>query len=1193
LAYLKSLELTGFKSFPDKVNISFTDGVCAIVGPNGSGKSNICDAIRWVFGEQSAKTLRGDKMEDVIFGGTQTRKPVGFAEVTLTLDNASGMLKSDYSEISVTRRYYRSGESEYFINRAPMRLKDIHELFMDTGLGRDGYSIIGQGRIAEILSQKSADRRQIFEEAAGISKYRYKKTESERKLKSTEENIVRLSDIISTLDERIGTLESQSKKAKEYLSLRDRLRELEVTLWLNTTDKIRENEKSLGEKISLVKDELEAKTRESADADARLETIYTRQNEADIEINTKRSELHDMKLDIQKRENDAVLKKSTLERNESDITRLKLQRDLRREKSADNETLINELREYTKKLEADFDVKKSELDELLNEGSDVSSQAADKLYEIEILRREIEQKTAYLSLIREKISAIDTKLELRLSQSGDARKSIDEQLDISKALSEKIASLSEAADGTKEELEALEKEHSQKSEALSLMEDEISKMQNEYAVMQKADAAAGARLSMLLELQNELEGYSGSVKFVIRQSKDGHIRGIEGAVADLFTVDEKYTTAIEITLGGAIQNIVTRNENDAKEAIQRLKNANRGRATFLPMTSIKGSYANFGALSSCTGFIACAADVVRHDEKYSGIFTYLLGRTALFDNLDNAVAAAKKTGYKTRIVTLDGQTINAGGAMTGGSFNKSSGILTRSGEILKLKEECALREREMEDLRTRGSDKKSEILKLREDVQSVLKKRALIEKELTNKKSELEYLIKSEADAKERASALERQSDDSARQMELDRKEKTTLDENALNVKSSVDEARAKLILLQNEYDTKNVDAKQFEKRIAEARLSLELIKKDIDTNASQIEAYERQSSEFLNEDAAISEDIIRLEKENSELQNGIAEAEKSIEELKAQAKVFHENLEKMISDKMELDREANTLSKSSRELSQRAAELERELIRLETKLESSLSELEQIATKMWDSYELTPTTAVKYKLSDEEMSQTKMQQLTSELKRKINALGNINLDSIEEYAQTKEKLDFLKSQTDDLVRAKESLESIITGLTRRMKEIFTEQFDLINKNFSQTFTELFGGGRAWMELEDKSDVLNCGIEIHVQPPGKNVKSITLLSGGEQAFTAIAVLFAMLKIRPTPFCVFDEVEAALDEVNVARFGRYISDFKDKTQFVVITHRRGTMEFADMLYGVTMQEKGVSKLLSINVRDVAKQMNILQ
>lgn len=1193
MAYLKSLELAGFKSFPDKVNISFTDGICAIVGPNGSGKSNICDAIRWVFGEQSAKTLRGDKMEDVIFGGTQTRKPVGFAEVTLTLDNTSGMLKSDYSEISVTRRYYRSGESEYFINRSPVRLKDVHELFMDTGLGRDGYSIIGQGRIAEILSQKSSDRRQIFEEAAGISKYRYKKLESERKLKVTEENLLRLSDIISALSERVGPLEIQSKKAKQYMSLRDRLRELEVTLWLNSSDKIKENEKKFKQDISDIKSELELKTKEASDSEMLLEELYNKQREADIDINTKRTEIQNLKLEIQKRENDITVMKNTVERNTADIMRLNVQSEARRDKSADNNALIKAARERIFSLNCEFEKKNDELNSLISSGGNAAKISSDKLYEIDDIRGKIEEKTEEISGIREKISSLESKIHVRLSQQSNAHDTIllgEKQID---ELSLRVKEAESEIEQIKADFSDARKAYASENEALLSVETTLQSYEAKLSFIQKTEAGAQARLSMLTELQNELEGFSNSVKFVMRQSKAGKLSGIEGTTADLFSVDERYTTAIEIALGGAIQNIVTKDEESAKTAIQSLKDASRGRATFLPLTSVRGNVQNFGAITSCKGYIACAAEVIKNDKKYDLVFAYLLGRTALFDNLDNAVAASKKTGYRTRIVTLDGQTINAGGAMTGGSFNKNTGILTRTGEIARLKQECKTRAEEMERLKVSIEESKLSAAKQRSSVQTLMEKSTSLETYLSKKKSELEYLIKSLDDAKVRQSELKAQSLGAAGQMKRDEDEKAKLSLLLTKENIDLDSLRQRLSHTQNEYAMLELDSKQFDKKISDTRLSTELIKKDIDSVKLQLESYERQSGELLRENENFRSDLKRLKRENEELEDKILKETETIGHMNRSSADKDAKLSHMISDKFSLDKEATLLSKKSKELSQRIGELERELVRLETKLESSLSELELIAQKLWDSYELTPVTAEKYRMPREDISQSKAQSLASDLKRQINALGNINLDAIDEYIEVKEKLDFLKSQTDDLVKAKESLESIISGLTRRMKEIFTEQFKLINKNFSETFTELFGGGRAWMELEDEHDVLNCGIEIHVQPPGKNVKSITLLSGGEQAFTAIAVLFAMLKIRPTPFCVFDEVEAALDEVNVTRFARYIESFKDRTQFVVITHRRGTMEFADMLYGVTMQEKGVSKLLSINVRDVAKQMNILQ
>ncbi|MBR2742704.1 MAG: chromosome segregation protein SMC [Clostridia bacterium] len=1192
MAYLKNLEISGFKSFPDKVNIAFTDGICAIVGPNGSGKSNICDAVRWVFGEQSAKTLRGDRMEDVIFGGTEKRRPTGFAEVTLTLDNSSGIFNSDYSEVAVTRRYFRSGESEYFINRAQVRLKDVHELFMDTGLGRDGYSIIGQGRIAEILSQKSSDRRQIFEEAAGISKYRYRKLESERKLKSTEENLARLSDIIALLSEREKTLAGQAKKAREYLSLRDSLRELEVTLFIRASESAKENTEKLEGQIADVCAELSEKKKEENETDARIESLNDRMREADIAINTSRTELGELKLKIQSAQSDAAAMEGTLSRNIADIERLTNKGGAGRERLLQNDALIGEAKARIAQLSEAHEKSAQALSAISRESGELSENTKNKLAELEALRAQAESESARMARLREEASSLSSAVSLRRSQQSGRDKTLS-------ALGEKLSAISKDIEKNRSEAEKIGAARALKSKLfedenarLLKIEEEIRASQARINDMERRGAAARARLNTLTELQRELEGFSGSVKFVMHSAREGRLSGIEGTVANLITVEEKYAAAVETALGGAAGNIVTDGEDAAKAAIMLLKETKKGRATFLPLTAVKGQRHDFSALSRRRGFISCAFDVISCDKKYDGIFLYLLGRTALFSDLDTAVEAAKATGYKTRIVTLDGQTINAGGSLTGGSLSKNAGVVMRTAQMARLGAECEENEKAINGEKEKLAAKTKSLSGIKSRAQAAQSEARAYDAALSEKNSEHEFLKRAYSEAREAYRTAESETEDASKRMKTDEEAKAELEKSIEEGAARLTELKERLFSMETEYKSLLLEQRAAEAALSEARLSFELGGRDLDAARARLLSYEQKSGEINEENTALKDEAQSLKAENEELKVKIEKAKDDAERMKTKLSKDEAALSKMTAEKLVMEGESVSLLKAQRELSKKTGELEREQFRLETKLETARTRIEEMAAKLWDAYELTPETARKYLLGDE-VSSTRAQSAAAELKRKIGALGSINTDAIEEYAEVKEKLDFLKLQTDDLVKAKNSLENIVSSLTRRMREIFTEQFGEINKHFSQTFSELFGGGRAWLELEDENDVLNCGIEIHVQPPGKNLKSITLLSGGEQAFTAIAVLFAMMKIRPAPFCVLDEVEAALDEVNVLRFGRYIESFKDKTQFVVITHRRGTMEFADMLYGVTMQEKGVSKLISINVRDAAKQMNILR
>ncbi len=1191
MAYLKNLEISGFKSFPDKVNIAFTDGICAIVGPNGSGKSNICDAIRWVFGEQSAKTLRGDRMEDVIFGGTQKRRPTGFAEVTLTLDNSSGLFNSDYSEVSVTRRYFRSGESEYYINRAQVRLKDIHELFMDTGLGRDGYSIIGQGRIAEILSQKSADRRQIFEEAAGISKYRYKKYESERKLKSTEENLERLSDIIALLTEREKTLEVQSKKAKEYLSLRDSLRKFEVTLLMRSYEGAKEENIKLGEQTAEVRAELSVKKEAQTDAEAALDAMSERVRETDIAINTGRTLLQEKKLRLQSTQSDISAMESMTARNTADMERLSERSGAKRTTLISNEALINETKAHIEELSREYEESEAELSAAEEKSKKAAGLANEKRIEAENARRETEKTKADIARLRESISSLGSAVSLRRSRQSDVEQSVI-------SLENKARDLRADMEKNEREKERLSSLISEKRAQYDSVRSEGERLSGELRdtrsrmnALERSDAAARARLNMLLELQRELEGFSGSVKFVLRNKQSGRLRGIEGAVADLFTVEERYAAAVETALGGAVQNIAVQDEEAAKAAIKLLKETKSGRATFLPLTSVRGQRHSFDALSRHKGFIACAFDTIKCDKKYDGIFLYLLGRTALFEDIDSAVAASKATGYKTRAVTLDGQLINAGGSLTGGSLARNAGLVTRTAQTARIREECAENEKTMERMKAALSQQGALIEENKQKTESLDAELRALSDDAGKNKSEGEFLRRSLSEAEAARSAAAREQADASSLMRTDEESKAKLEGELNALEARLSDENTRLIKTEDERKQTEDAEKAAGSLLSEAKLSFELKRKDLEAARARLKSYEEKGGEIIEESAAIQSEAESLQRKNEELKEKIEEAKARCKSMEADIADTEAKLRSMTDEKLSLEGENNKLVRKQRELSELTGQLERELVRLETKLESASGRIEDTASKLWEAYELTPATAGEYVLSADEVSSSRAQSLAADLRRRINALGSINADAIEEYAEVKEKLDFLKLQTDDLIKAKGSLESIVSGLTRRMREIFSREFKVINKNFAETFEELFGGGRAWLELEDENDVLGCGIEIHVQPPGKNVKSISLLSGGEQAFTAIAVLFAMLKIRPAPFCVLDEVEAALDEVNVVRFGHYIETFKEKTQFVVITHRRGTMEFADMLYGVTMQEKGVSKLISINVRDAARQMNI--
>jgi len=1000
--YLKALEIQGFKSFADKTRLTFEKDITAIVGPNGSGKSNISDAILWVMGEQRSKALRGAKMEDVIFGGTEKRNALGFAQVSLIIDNAAHIFDSDASEIMLTRRYYRSGESEYYINREAVRLKDIHSLLMDTGLGRDGYSIIGQGRIAEIVSNKSTDRREVFEEAAGISRFRYRKEEAERKLEKTEENLLRINDKIDELELQVGPLKKQSDTAKKYLVLRDELRVKEISAWMSTLDK-------LHAQASVIQSEYEQASLALEKAKAELEALYAssgsiteRMHQKDIESEQARERLSAVETAASACESEAAVLRANVK--SSSDARDRMLRDI-----AEQESRVDEIRQSIKENE-------------------------------------------------ERIAQID-------------------------------ADLLELADQTRQNNNVLEGCRMK----LKNREDKVNQLSEKLSGLTVEGRSMDSRIHMLSEMEKDYEGYSRAVKTVMRESGHGNLRGVHGPVANLVRADEECALAIETALGAAAQNIVIDSQNDGRYAIEMLKRMDAGRATFLPIDTIRGTLMK-DAPERDPGFVGVAFDLVKYDPKYEQIFLNLLGRTVVAETLADAVRISRNNGNRLRIVTLDGQMINAGGSMTGGSSAHNTGILSRANELEKLR--------------------------------------------------------------KQRVKAAEN--------------EKKTQDE-LDQAKNSLAAVRYQLdMALEDQAELKSSDASlQAEKRTTgsaaqQLKLLLESLTGDSDTRRLAVESAERQIVDY---------------------ETRLSEKEKELAAIREKAAGIREEISDISRQKLELEGKRTRAEKDAQSRNADILDLERQAARIEQKKLSAEMEEKQILDKLWENYELSHSAANALRQPVENLQKANKE--IAELRRQISALGTPNLGAIEEYERVNTRYQFLTEQRDDVQKAKTELLGIIREITDEMKEVFTTRFQEIDSCFRQTFLELFGGGKAALVLEDPDNVLECGIEIKVQPPGKAVSNISLLSGGEKAFVAIALYFAILKVRPTPFCVMDEIEAALDEANVNRYADYMRRMADKTQFLVITHRRGTMEEADMLYGVTMQEKGVSTVLELDLAEAQK------
>ena len=1000
--YLKALELQGFKSFPDKTRITFEKDVTAIVGPNGSGKSNIADAILWVMGEQRSKTLRGGKMEDVIFGGTEKRGALGFAQVSLIIDNSERIFDCDNSELMLTRRYYRSGESEYYINREAVRLKDINSLLMDTGLGRDGYSIIGQGRIDEIVSTKSSERREVFEEAAGISRYRSRKEESERKLAKTEENLLRINDKIDELELQVEPLRRQSETAKKYLILRDELRVREISVWMASLDR-------LHSQAEAVNNDYENAKRELDEAHRSLEALYA---------------------------------------SSGNISERMHEKDIEAEKARER------------------------LSAAEGRAADCDARAA-------VLRANIKSSSESVDRMKADISEAETRVREIGGQIEENKLRIDE---LSKALSE----LSDKQNSSANIIEGCRMKLQSRENAAELLREKVSRLSVDCRSMD-------ARIHMLSEMEKEYEGFSKAVKTVMRESARGNLRGVHGPVANLVKADNECALAIETALGAAMQNIVVDSQNDGRSAIELLKRTDSGRATFLPVDTVRGSVMRDAPVND-PGFVGVAYDLVTFDPKYESIFANLLGRTVVAETLADAVRMSKANGNRLRIVSLDGQLINAGGSMTGGSAAKGTGILSRANELEELK-----------------------------------KRRIKLESDFNSASAEL-------------------------------------------------DKARTALSGLRYELDM----ALEDQAEILRDKASVEAEKRATEAAVSQFELL----MENLSGDSELRHRAIK-KAENSikDIENDLDAVLKQRGTIMAEAEEIRAEISEIINKRLELEGRRTKTDKDTQERNRELLELERSCARFEQKKLAADMEEKQLLDKLWDNYELSHSAAQELRQPVENIQ--KESRGINDLRRQISALGTPNIGAIEEYERVSSRYEFLTGQRDDIEKAKKELLGIINDVTSEMQEVFLREFKLIDENFRQTFLELFGGGKAAILLEDEANPLECGIEIKVQPPGKAVSTISLLSGGEKAFVAIALYFAILKVRPTPFCVMDEIEAALDESNVIRYADYMRRMCDKTQFIVITHRRGTMEEADHLYGVTMQEKGVSKVIELDLEQAQK------
>ena len=1180
--YLKRLELQGFKSFADKTVLEFMPGITTVIGPNGSGKSNISDSIRWVLGEQSIKSLRGAKSLDIIFAGTENRKSLGFAEASLIFDNTDGTLPIEYQEVVVTRKIYRSGETGYYINKTPCRLKDVIELFMDTGIGKDGYSIIGQGKIDEILSNKSEDRRHIFEEAAGIVKYRTRKEETEKKLEHTKLNLLRINDILSEIEQNIEPLRIQSDKAKQFLNLREELKSIEIGLFIYNIEKYKQELEKIAEDEEIMKDTLNQE-------EGKLERINSLKEELKIQID-------DITTKIEEAQNIGFESKNEIEKANSEINVAQTKIQNNNENNTRYEEDIKEYKQRIEDLKEEIEQKKSRKDNLkknkekfeneLKEKEEELAKVTSKLTEKEL---QYEEKKKYVEENTEK------KYELQ-TQIGTDKANLENLKKRKEQLKQEISNNISDLDGTRIKKEEITKEfqkiESEKNKIIKELEqisskkeeanEKIKQYENEINILSNDMRIKDSRLKFLIETEKEKEGYTKSVKELLKacESIKELGKGIHGILANVINVPKEYETAIEMCLGASLQNIVTDSEDDAKRLIEYLKTNNLGRVSFLPLTSVKGKKLE-KIRSHANGIIGIASDLIEYDKKYEHIILNLLGRTVIVDNMQTAIALARTENYAYRIITLQGDVINPSGLITGGSVAKKTvNILGRSREIENL-------EKEVKQI-------KEKITKIEKEKQDYIISNENILEQTENLERLSQEIDITYATEKQRVVSIEENVERLANRLAKSREEVSDIERQMIEIEEQRNEKEEIITEISNQNNVLVEEINKFAESNKEEQKYIDDLNFDItnlkisvssfdESESSIIEMEERIKQDIQNNENSLKikeEQIEQIKSDNIKLEQEIENAKNKIKDIEEKVKNSGKTIEDLKSQRQEKNDKLS--KKEDEQVSQFKIieDLKSQNIKIEVKKNKIEEDCNNIINKMWEEYELTPNAVTDYKKPENVVN---TQRKVNNLRADINNLGSVNIDAIKEYENLKNRYDFMCEQRLDLENTMSKLQSVIQDMTKTMKEQFKEQFEIINKNFGEVFRELFGGGKAEVILTDENNILECGIDIEVQPPGKKLQNMLLLSGGERAFTAIALLFAILKINPAPFCVLDEIEAALDDVNVYRYADYLKKFSKDTQFLIITHRKGTMEAADTVYGVTMEEKGISKLLSMKLK----------
>ncbi len=1178
---LKELEIQGFKSFPDKTKITIGEGITGVVGPNGSGKSNISDSIRWVLGETSSKQLRGSgKMEDVIFGGTQSRGAMGFASVALTIDNSDHGLDMDADEVTIGRRYYRSGESEYSINGQNVRLKDVYELLLDTGIGRDGYAIVGQGRIAEIVGAKSAERREIFEEASGIAKYRYRKNEAERRLEAAEGNLERLRDILGELEKRVGPLKRDSEKAQQFLELSERRKSLEVTLWVDA--------------IRRANDTVRDQQRKFEAAQADYERLSRQLDEFDEKSAALREEAQQLVLQVEQANADIRAVTEANAGSESEIAVLKNESEHSRFRIDEATGELERAGQGRQSIETEAAGHKAAIEKLHGEVAALDARVEELRAEL----RALEEKAAASGQRRDVIDAAIARLQdtataakVRAASAQSAKEAAAQRLDEAK---QQAVELENSAAATEEEKRRAERRLKDAEEAvtrndnikagLKLKLESRRRQQAEAAdALQKADkerSNTSQRIHILEDLERNMDGYQQSVKAVMRAAAGRRLRGIIGPVAGILTVEKGYETAIETALGFALQNIVVEDQGCARAAIGFLKDERAGRATFLPLDTVQGSRFT-GRL---TGTAEVAADLVKCDPRYQHIIDNLLGRIIVVEDLSEASTVAKNLGYRNRIVTLDGQVINAGGSFTGGSTARSVGVFSRKQELDELRTRLVKLEKKRADAEKELEARKAEVDNLTAQLSGAEAEGMNASSERLRASLELDRLTAAVAQHEENTRSLAAEIE--AQQAAVTQNETACAEAEAAQGKAEAELStyNAELAELGESTGSLTAERERITNELSENQMQRLANEKDIGLHEAALEGLQSRTGEA---EARARELNAAIEAAKAKIEANalkIAEIERIRGENKEKIAAAEETIRTANAARMEKEAAVARLGQENRALTDERERMSGEMARLAERKTAAETELNTTASKLWEEYQLTEAEAEKLCVPFANVADLRRQ--VAEVRGKIRALGNVNVGAIEEYKEVKERYDFMKAQVTDVEKSRAELNRMIAELCSEMQEMFTASFKEINRNFGAIFRELFGGGSARLYLSDENDVLNSGIEIQVSPPGKVIKNLSALSGGEQALVAISIYFAILAVNPSPFCILDEIEAALDDVNVTRYAQYLRRMTERTQFIVITHRRGTMEAADVLYGVTMQEDGVSKILRLDLENVS-------